>query len=422
MQAPGASYESETEWPGYDADSWVSVDTVRGDPGSLTDSILAEEIIEAEAAAKLQAVCRGHAVRLAAAKTRVDAARKLYEQRRNSRIALILGGIIITIAAVAFAGNSVVEAPSAPRLLGPPEDATAKSLSFPILARLAAPPPRPNNRAALVLTPSSPTEGASPVLGLALSLAALLVLAMTSGTADPTMREEKDPSSETCYPKKRAAVDSGPASAKAAAKAAAVAAVTAKVAAKAADKAAKQAAKAATVATAKAAAAAAEAAPSTPRAKAPVDEGVPKPSMKELKGFAESRGLTAVLRDANGRFRSRAAIVADLEAELAQEAAKGEKAEEAPPTRRELDFDVVGALRLADSPKKLTWNELQRIAGGKKFTKEQLSLLWSAYKQGCGLEAGRLGYNEFRAHVKGRGISREVESAMWVQHKLLAAQ
>lgn len=64
------------------------------------------------------------------------------------------------------------------------------------------------------------------------------------------------------------------------------------------------------------------------------------------------------------------------------------------------------------TPARLTWNELQRRTGGKGFSKEQMSLMWSAYK------AGPLTYNQFRSHCKGRNIPRRVESAMWCQHKL----
>jgi hypothetical protein len=62
----------------------------------------------------------------------------------------------------------------------------------------------------------------------------------------------------------------------------------------------------------------------------------------------------------------------------------------------------------------MTWNELQRRTGGSGLTREQISTLWEAHKRGVGT------YAAFRTHCAGRGFDRQAESAMWVQHKLLA--
>lgn len=62
----------------------------------------------------------------------------------------------------------------------------------------------------------------------------------------------------------------------------------------------------------------------------------------------------------------------------------------------------------------ISWNELQRRAGGKRFTNQQMSLLWEAHKAHT---RGTLTYNQFRSHCKGHRLSREAVSAMWAQHK-----
>ena len=62
----------------------------------------------------------------------------------------------------------------------------------------------------------------------------------------------------------------------------------------------------------------------------------------------------------------------------------------------------------------ISWNELQRRAGGKRFTTQQISLLWEAHKAHT---RGTLTYNQFRSHCKGHRLSREAVSAMWARHK-----
>mmetsp|Transcript_50340 Transcript_50340/g.100246 ORF Transcript_50340/g.100246 Transcript_50340/m.100246 type:complete len:499 (-) Transcript_50340:477-1973(-) len=69
-----------------------------------------------------------------------------------------------------------------------------------------------------------------------------------------------------------------------------------------------------------------------------------------------------------------------------------------------------------DKERALTWNKLQRLMGKRGFTKEQMSLLWAAHKE------GPLNYQQFRTHCKGRGIERGIESALWAQLKLCRAQ
>jgi len=81
------------------------------------------------------------------------------------------------------------------------------------------------------------------------------------------------------------------------------------------------------------------------------------------------------------------------------------------PRRLDLAADV--------APPRSGWNALQRLAGGKGFTKEQMSLMWSAHKQGVS-SGSPLSYHQFRTHCKGRGFTRSNVSAMWAQHKLFS--
>ena len=98
-----------------------------------------------------------------------------------------------------------------------------------------------------------------------------------------------------------------------------------------------------------------------------------------------------------------------------------------PPTSRRLEREFEAAARSSTTTTSpvsattptvvdgLTWNELQRRTGGYGFTKEQISLMWSAHKK------GPLTRDGFRAHCEGRSLSRKTESAMWLQHKLFTA-